>query len=198
MTGKSESIRWLRNVQWEVILRFRSSNKNKGSSSDKEKFKKSSMPQMTCKSVITPRKSLVLPLVSVGKSTLKFSQSSVKCKSATRENTTESHSEVERPSFRSCSSYLQCLPTLKAATLGPCFIAHTSKIPLRGAYITRKRAWRLGRGEDSGSPRSSWTCSQPNWASRYPAFKLETQALINRVPLKLKSLLFTLNLRGVM
>lgn len=29
--------------------------------------------------------------------------------------------------------YLQCLPTVKAPTRGPCCMAHTSRIPLRGA-----------------------------------------------------------------
>lgn len=116
---------------------------------------------------------MVLPLVSVSKSTLELSWSFVKCKRVTARSATERPSEVEQPRFGSCCSYLQCLPTLKAPTLGPCFIAHTSRIPLRGAYMTRNRAWRLGREEDSWSPRSSWTCSQPNWASRYPAFKLQ-------------------------
>lgn len=36
----------------------------------------------------------------------------------------------EMPGF---AAYLQCFPTLKAPTLGPCCVLHTSKIPLLGA-----------------------------------------------------------------
>lgn len=64
------------------------------------------------------------------------------------------------------SLYRPCLLTGKLATFGPCCIENTSKNPLRGAYITRNKAFfDIDREERR---MSSFTSSHAHCASLYP------------------------------